>query len=214
MRFPGQYYDVEKASNYNYFRDYDPAIGRYVESDPIGPIDADAARFFNANRQNRAIRNWLLADGEKSWSSSNLFSYVRSRPLGAIDPLGLWSVSLGGYSGVGGEIVIGRNPDGKWFGSGRVGYGFGGGGSYDPNGTGPGAEKCECTWNSAFGGYGYFQAGLGPFFAGQGTNGGMIMNSRCGGPTGYFEVQPFNYGLDAGIRLRFGAAAGFEVTLY
>src|SRR6185312_5944127 len=36
LRFPGQYYDAEKASNYNYFRDYDPAIGRYVESDPIG----------------------------------------------------------------------------------------------------------------------------------------------------------------------------------
>ncbi len=36
LRFPGQYYDAEKASNYNYFRDYDPGIGRYVESDPIG----------------------------------------------------------------------------------------------------------------------------------------------------------------------------------
>jgi RHS repeat-associated protein len=23
-------------SNYNYFRDYDPSIGRYAESDPIG----------------------------------------------------------------------------------------------------------------------------------------------------------------------------------
>ncbi len=36
LRFPGQYYDSEKGSNYNYFRDYDPSIGRYVESDPIG----------------------------------------------------------------------------------------------------------------------------------------------------------------------------------
>src|SRR6185503_8231955 len=24
------------AEHYNYFRDYDPAIGRYIESDPIG----------------------------------------------------------------------------------------------------------------------------------------------------------------------------------
>ena len=35
-RFPGQYYDAETGLNYNYFRDYDPASGRYVESDPIG----------------------------------------------------------------------------------------------------------------------------------------------------------------------------------
>jgi RHS repeat-associated protein len=27
---------VETNLNYNYFRDYDPASGRYVESDPIG----------------------------------------------------------------------------------------------------------------------------------------------------------------------------------
>ena len=36
LRFPGQYYDSETGLNYNYARDYDPATGRYVESDPIG----------------------------------------------------------------------------------------------------------------------------------------------------------------------------------
>jgi len=36
LRFPGQYFDVETGLHYNYFRDYEPGIGRYVESDPIG----------------------------------------------------------------------------------------------------------------------------------------------------------------------------------
>ena len=36
LRFPGQYFDTETGLSYNYFRDYDPKIGRYIESDPIG----------------------------------------------------------------------------------------------------------------------------------------------------------------------------------
>jgi RHS repeat-associated protein len=34
LRFPGQYFDAETGLNYNYFRDYNPMIGRYVEADP------------------------------------------------------------------------------------------------------------------------------------------------------------------------------------
>lgn len=36
LRFPGQYYDQETGLSYNYFRDYNPQIGRYIQSDPIG----------------------------------------------------------------------------------------------------------------------------------------------------------------------------------
>ena len=36
LRFPGQYFDKETGLHYNYYCDYDPAIGRYVQSDPIG----------------------------------------------------------------------------------------------------------------------------------------------------------------------------------
>jgi RHS repeat-associated protein len=38
LRFPGQYFDKETNVAYNYYRDYDPSTGRYVQSDPIGLI--------------------------------------------------------------------------------------------------------------------------------------------------------------------------------
>ena len=36
LRLPGQVYDKESGLYYNYYRDYDPQTGRYVQSDPIG----------------------------------------------------------------------------------------------------------------------------------------------------------------------------------
>ena len=36
FRFPGQYYDQETGLHYNYFRYYNPPIGRYLTPDPIG----------------------------------------------------------------------------------------------------------------------------------------------------------------------------------
>ena len=36
LRYPGQYYDAEMGTNYNMFRTYEQATGRYLQSDPIG----------------------------------------------------------------------------------------------------------------------------------------------------------------------------------
>ncbi len=48
MRFPGQRYDSATGLNYNYFRDYDPGTGRYVQSDPIG-LDGGMSTYGYAN---------------------------------------------------------------------------------------------------------------------------------------------------------------------
>ena len=36
LRLPGQYFDAETNSHYNFHRDYRPNQGRYLQSDPIG----------------------------------------------------------------------------------------------------------------------------------------------------------------------------------
>lgn len=62
LRFPGQYYDAETGLNYNYMRDYNPVIGRYVEADPIGII----------------------------WGSNHIYAYVGNKPVNHADTTGLF----------------------------------------------------------------------------------------------------------------------------
>ena len=66
LRFPGQQYDAATGLHYNYFRDYDPSTGRYVESDPIG------------------LNGGVSTHG-----------YVLGRPITRVDPRGWVSFSAG-----------------------------------------------------------------------------------------------------------------------
>lgn len=37
LRFPGQLFDGQAGLHDNWLREYDPAVARYAQSDPIGP---------------------------------------------------------------------------------------------------------------------------------------------------------------------------------
>jgi RHS repeat-associated protein len=77
LRFPGQVYDSESKLHSNGQRDYDPRLGRYVESDPIG-----------------------LEGG------INTYAYANNNPVNSVDPTGTvveswWdagNVAMGLYS--------------------------------------------------------------------------------------------------------------------
>jgi RHS repeat-associated protein len=54
LRFPGQYYDAETGLSQNWNRDYDPVVGRYLESDPIGlAAGVDTYTYVRAKAVNR-----------------------------------------------------------------------------------------------------------------------------------------------------------------
>lgn len=83
LRFPGQYLDEETGQHYNYFRDFDPKAGRYLEFDPVG------------------LKGGL-----------NAYAYVRNNPLTLRDPAGLYGSGSDFIAGFGFDPgALPRSPE-------------------------------------------------------------------------------------------------------
>ena len=180
--FAGGLYDPQTKLVRFGARDYDAQTGRWTSKDPI-----------------------LFEGGD-----TNLYGYVLGDPVNLVDFPGLWSIAISAYDGWGGGVVFGQNPNGRWFVTGRIGYGLGGGASYNPQGTSPGWDPCEegMPVGMDFGLFGELTGAFGPFYAG----GGAKLCIRTDGPY-YGRIDFPEAGIDAEIKgLRAEAAGGVEIT--
>jgi RHS repeat-associated protein len=99
FRFSTKYQDEETGLLYYGYRYYDASVGRWPNRDPIGELGFEGLRFRNT-RLLRAI-GMLERIG-----CNNFYRFVRNRPIGGFDALGLAPSAPTGPTGPGSLACI------------------------------------------------------------------------------------------------------------
>lgn len=179
--YAGLYYHPDSGIYFATYRAYDASTGKWLSRDPV-----------------------------RETANLNLYAYSKDSPTIYSDRLGLWSSTLGGYAGIGGELTFG-NDNGTGFITIRFGFGFGGGVSYDPNGEIPGPipnNRCKGGVVLSASGQAGFTAG--PLNAeiegGAARNYSNEESALYGGPS--YSFSPSFDGLSG------AASLGGQVTFY
>lgn len=155
----------------------------------------------------------------------NIYSYVGGNPVSGIDPLGLWSLTLQGYAGLGGGFVIYGSGRSITAASLRFGYGAGLDLQYDPTDQRPGTgdPNCGIGGTSSLGLYGEAGAGIGPISAAVELQTGITTDVQNPSPSMFpfgFYFQPDasyafgSYPRGGLFRLGLSYAGGVEVTAH
>jgi RHS repeat-associated protein len=98
LRFTGQYFDQETGLHYNYFREYNSIIGRYVESDPMGIPDR---RIGSRQRTcSPGCRKQLKKENNRRFSRMNPAYWC-----GRYDVVRVWRNAHPGYQSAGSGVT-------------------------------------------------------------------------------------------------------------
>jgi RHS repeat-associated protein len=134
LRFPGQRDDGTSGVYYNYFRDYDPATGRYIQSDPIGLTAGLNTYGYVGGKPSRYIDEtglcpWCLVGAAIGGGLNVYAQYQRNGGFNNFDfsELGFSAATglLGGGLGTATRgLSFGRNVLANTVGSGGIGVGI------------------------------------------------------------------------------------------